>query len=322
MKFLNIPCPPLPYYIVGGKCIYRPGDIHERRVIHNAFDLIYVHTGHLYLEQNDWEVELGEGQFFIIIPEIYHRGKRICTEKTITSWVHFFTDSEYTLSENFYPDCITRRATPKYYYSPQEFVLSLPRTWTVSEADRPNFERCLKRLLLVSFNQYTKKKEFPSHMQTPLDLQSVLIQLLQALYTPLCSDYEKQSIARTLRDYIDLHYMEDISLNNMAKFFSYSSSHLIRCFNQAYQVSPMQYLKKLRIKKAAQLLLSSDSSIHEIGEKVGLSTSSYFIREFKKETGMTPVQYRTAYMAEGNADIGADVNIDVNTEIHADADDT
>lgn len=292
MKFLNIPCPPLPYYIVGGKCIYRPGDIHERRVIHNAFDFIYVHSGHLYLEQNDWEVELGEGQFFIILPELPHRGKRVCTEKTITSWIHFFTGSDYTLSENFCPDCITRRATPKYYYSPQEFILSLPRTGTFSDADRPNLERCLKRLLMVSFNQYTKKKEFPSNIRTPLDMQSDFIQFLQAIYSPLCYDYERQSIVKTLRDYIDIHYMEDISLNSMAKYFSYSPSHLIRCFNQAYQISPMQYLKKLRIKKAAQLLLNSDSSIQSIGEKVGLSTPSYFIREFKKETGMTPAQYR------------------------------
>lgn len=170
--------------------------------------------------------------------------------------------------------------------------MSLPRTGTFSDADRPNLERCLKRLLMVSFNQYTKKKEFPSNIRTPLDMQSDFIQFLQAIYSPLCYDYERQSIVKTLRDYIDIHYMEDISLNSMAKYFSYSPSHLIRCFNQAYQISPMQYLKKLRIKKAAQLLLNSDSSIQSIGEKVGLSTPSYFIREFKKETGMTPAQYR------------------------------
>ena len=92
--------------------------------------------------------------------------------------------------------------------------------------------------------------------------------------------------------------MENISLNQLAKQYSYSPSHLIRCFNQAYQVSPMQYLKKLRVEKASQLLLNSDASIQEIGEKVGLRIPSYFIRQFKKETGLTPVQYRVLYSAE------------------------
>lgn len=31
MNFINLNCPPLPYFIVGGGCVYRPGDIHERR---------------------------------------------------------------------------------------------------------------------------------------------------------------------------------------------------------------------------------------------------------------------------------------------------
>ena len=58
----------------------------------------------------------------------------------------------------------------------------------------------------------------------------------------------------------------------------------------------MQYLKKLRVEKASQLLLNSDASIQEIGEKVGLRIPSYFIRQFKKETGLTPVQYRAFWL--------------------------
>ena len=64
MNFINLNCPPLPYFIVGGGCVYRPGDIHERRTIRNVFDLIYVHSGTLYLEQDPFRVELNAGQFF------------------------------------------------------------------------------------------------------------------------------------------------------------------------------------------------------------------------------------------------------------------
>ena len=73
MNFINLNCPPLPYFIVGGGCVYRPGDIHERRTIRNVFDLIYVHSGTLYLEQDPFRVELNAGQFFIITPDTPHR---------------------------------------------------------------------------------------------------------------------------------------------------------------------------------------------------------------------------------------------------------
>ena len=69
MNFINLNCPPLPYFIVGGGCVYRPGDIHERRTIRNVFDLIYVHSGTLYLEQDPFRIELNAGQFFIITPD-------------------------------------------------------------------------------------------------------------------------------------------------------------------------------------------------------------------------------------------------------------
>ena len=274
MNFINLNCPPLPYFIVGGGCVYRPGDIHERRTIRNVFDLIYVHSGTLYLEQDPFRVELNAGQFFIITPDTPHRGSRVCQEKTTTSWVHFYTNGKYSLSDEFYPDNVTRRAAPKFYYSPQNFILSLPRTGTVPEANREKLEKYLQRMNLVSFSKYTQKKSFPSSVRTPFELQNDFIEFLQVLYAPYCYSREKESIARTLRDYLDAHYTEEISLNDLARQYSYSPSHLIRSFHQAYGASPMQYLKKLRIEHASQLLLHSDATIQSVGEMVGLRIPS------------------------------------------------
>ena len=298
MNFINLNCPPLPYFIVGGGCVYRPGDIHERRTIRNVFDLIYVHSGTLYLEQDPFRVEQNAGPFFNSPPDPPHRGSRVCQEKTTTSWVHFYTNGKYSLSDEFYPDNVTRRAAPKFYYSPQNFILSLPRTGTVPEANREKLEKYLQRMNLVSFSKYTQKKSFPSSMRTPFEIQNDFIEFLQVLYTPYCYSREKESIARTLRDYLDAHYTEEISLNDLARQYSYSPSHLIRSFHQAYGASPMQYLKKLRIEHASQLLLHSDATIQSVGEMVGLRIPSYFIRVFKQEIGITPAQYRMFYAEE------------------------
>ena len=298
MNFINLNCPPLPYFIVGGGCAYRPGDIHARRTIKNVFDLIYVHSGTLYLEQEPFNVELGAGQFFIIIPDTPHRGFRVCQEKTVTTWIHFYTNGKYSLSDEFYPDNITRRAAPKFYYSPQNFILSIPRTGTVPEADREKLERYLQRMNLVSFSKYTQKKSFPQSMRTPFEIQQDFIEFLQILYAPYCCNPEKEGIAQTLHDYMDVNYAEDISLTELARQYSYSTSHLIRSFRKSYSLSPMQYLKKLRIEHAAELLLKSDATIQDIGEMVGLRIPSYFIRIFKQQIGVTPAQYRAFYAKE------------------------
>jgi len=151
---------------------------------------------------------------------------------------------------------------------------------------------------LVSFSKYTQKKSFPSSVRTPFEIQNDFIEFLQVLYEPYCYSREKESIARTLRDYLDAHYTEEISLNDLARQYSYSPSHLIRSFHQAYGASPMQYLKKLRIEHASQLLLHSDATIQSVGEMVGLRIPSYFIRVFKQEIGITPAQYRMFYAEE------------------------
>lgn len=302
MNFINMTCPPLPHFIVGGECIYRPGDLHERRIIKNTFDLIYVHSGTLYLEQDSLQAELAAGQFFIIVPDTVHRGQRVCTERTHTSWIHFYTQGKYCLAEDFFPDTVTRRATPKFYYTPQSFTLSLPRVGTVPESDRLKLEKYLNRLNLVSFSKYTQRKTFPASMRSPFELQEDFISFLQILYAPFCESPKKGNIAKTVRSYLDSHYMKDVSLNDLARRYSYSPSHLIRIFNQTYGISPMQYLKKLRIEKATQLLLNTDASIQDIGKLVGLGIPSYFIRLFKQENGITPAQYRSLCSAEREED--------------------
>ena len=63
-------------------------------------------------------------------------------------------------------------------------------------------------------------------------------------------------------------------------------------------MAPTQYLRKLRMERALELLETSLLSIKEIAAKVGYNDSSHFMREFKKSYGSTPSQYRAAYLTE------------------------
>ena len=164
------------------------------------------------------------------------------------------------------------------------------------EANREKLEKYLQRMNLVSFSKYTQKRAFRPSVRTPFELQNDFIEFLQVLYAPYCYSREKESIARTLRDYLMPTTRRRSSLNDLARQYSYSRP-TSPSFHQAYGASPMQYLKKLRIEHASQLLLHSDATIQSVGEMVGLRIPSYFIRVFKQERHH-PAQYRMFYAEE------------------------
>jgi AraC-like DNA-binding protein len=93
-------------------------------------------------------------------------------------------------------------------------------------------------------------------------------------------------------NYMENNYSQKITLANLAEVSGLSGSSFRRCFHNAVGLSPINYLLKLRLRKAAVLLDTGDLSISEIAYKTGFSDSNYFIRQFKKFTGVTPLKYR------------------------------
>lgn len=100
-------------------------------------------------------------------------------------------------------------------------------------------------------------------------------------------------IAELLRDYLIQNFNQDINLNLIAHNMNYSSSYLTKIFCQHYDCTPSKYLISLRMQKAQQLLAHhSELSIRQIGEVVGYPEQGYFSRIFKKQTGVSPLEYR------------------------------
>lgn len=93
-------------------------------------------------------------------------------------------------------------------------------------------------------------------------------------------------------NYMNEHYMEDITLPVIAKKFFISVSSLTKSFKQITGFSFTEYLNNIRIKNAYSLLDSSHYTISEIAHKVGYNSITHFGRVFKELTGYTPSQYR------------------------------
>ncbi|MFD1954519.1 response regulator [Paenibacillus thailandensis] len=100
---------------------------------------------------------------------------------------------------------------------------------------------------------------------------------------------------KKLLDYIKEHYAEPLSLTGVATHFHFNPSYLSNYFATHNKEGFSEYLNKIRVEKAAELLRTETASISEISGMVGYSDHSYFTKVFKKLTGLSPSLYRKQY---------------------------
>lgn len=133
-----------------------------------------------------------------------------------------------------------------------------------------------------------------------LDLKSKLMSLLHLLFKhgyvhtkkQSLDSYRKEDKIRTIVDYINAHYQEELIIDQLADICGYSPTHFMNFFKKHLGVSCMDYLIHYRLKQAVELLQHSTLPILEIATTVGFTNLSNFNRQFKKTYQKTPSQYR------------------------------
>ncbi len=105
-------------------------------------------------------------------------------------------------------------------------------------------------------------------------------------------DQNVQMRLQQMIKFIQQHYQEKFLLTDLAAMANIGRSEADRCFRKYYGISPMEYVIQYRVKMAKLLLLSTELSIKEIGEKCGFRDSSYFIRKFRQYFSVTPSYFR------------------------------
>ncbi len=131
---------------------------------------------------------------------------------------------------------------------------------------------------------------------TPGDFRSDILYYLRQL---LFSDAQQQEsynsglrIVRETAAYIEEHYMENISIADIAERNFINRSHLSRLFKKEYAKTFYEYVTEIRVKKAVQLLTSGRFSVREVAEMVGYVDQRYFAQIIRKHTGCSPSKIR------------------------------
>ena len=99
-------------------------------------------------------------------------------------------------------------------------------------------------------------------------------------------------IAERAKEYIQTHYPEKFSLDQMATALFVNKIYLSKCFKQATGGTLLKYHHKIRCAKACELLKTTDLSVEIISDRVGYATASHFARTFRGIYHCSPIEYR------------------------------
>ncbi|MGB9809558.1 MAG: helix-turn-helix transcriptional regulator, partial [Caldanaerobacter sp.] len=92
--------------------------------------------------------------------------------------------------------------------------------------------------------------------------------------------------------YIHKNYNKEISLESVAKEVYVTPAYLSILFKKEMNINFVNYLHKVRVEKAKELLSNRNLKTYQVASMVGFSDEKYFSQIFKKYTGLTPSQYR------------------------------
>jgi len=144
---------------------------------------------------------------------------------------------------------------------------------------------------LKIYNEY-ENKHYQYLEQCRNLLREIIIELSR-LQDPIAPQLlsSNEILIQSAAKYISSHLNEDISLHSLAKIYAMSDSHFSRTFKQYTGLGISKYIKLKRLQKAEKMLVANEHTITEIAFDCGFNDSNYFISEFKKYRGITPLKF-------------------------------
>ncbi len=243
---------------------------------------IYVHLqgdGTFFIGDHMYRLEYGD----ILI---YNKNEvHFSTIESNTVWerfVMFFLPEYFTFIESMQNNLFN------FYYQRENYEYN-----RISLPDK-------QRQQLVDLCFQMIRYEGKNNFDDQLHLFTNFFQILQLVNNGYVNPHNENQLIKTpailkdVIDYINRHFSESISLEQMAKKFNISKSHLSSYFRKYIGVSPYEYLLNVRLEQAKRLL-THGGSITDVCYACGFSDYSHFIQFFKKRTGMTPHKYQKTH---------------------------
>lgn len=259
--------------------------LHESFHIDNCFALLYIFQGDCTLTLNSFTRTMHTGELCIISPQIprFHSFSPESVVLSITVEKETFkqTFSKLLVRDN----CLSSFFRNTLLHSEHGYLFFL-------------LPLCndLRQIIQHFFQETVHWDEYSPN---------VFLSYLDVLFTKIIRsqeesyDYYAHSTSSPaavalphILHYIQTHYMEELSLENLSKKFHYEKTYLSKLLHQFTGLTYTDIIYECRLKKAKELLRCTNYKITDIAGMVGYNSSDHFSRSFKKYVGMSPKNYR------------------------------
>lgn len=159
----------------------------------------------------------------------------------------------------------------------------------------------VKDLKTALYNNESEYRLYIEHVRTYNELKAYMLYLLHVAIDYIQNEKKKGSQARIdmAKKYIHQHYMENITLNDLADHVELNPSYFSNLFKTETGTNFSDYLLEVRVDMAKKLLRDPKIKVYEVGNRVGYEDVVSFGRAFKKKIGMSPKEYRNAVYLVG-----------------------
>lgn len=248
---------------------------------HNFCELYYVANGRMKVEAEGFKGLLSAGDFILVPSMVWHTMNPDNCYATGIS-VAFY-------GENMPSSILSGACSLSEKQLLQTFLNTFLKNYKPSDPKGEIFAR-------------STQKSYACDQMLKCLLESFLIsvtdnqlQMESKTTAPKSDDLTAESghkLAVSIKQYLEAHVDENISLGELAENMGYSVTHLCRIFKTYFGDSVKNHLTKLKIEKAMQKIELGQESLTKISDSLGFDGISYFSKTFKKVTGISPSEYR------------------------------
>ncbi len=248
---------------------------------HSTAELFYMESGKLeYTTPNGkWVFSAGMGGF--LKPNVLHMSRVLPSGEHGIQLLHLF---EPTLISGEQGNRMDRKyIRPLARNSGIEMIVLSPENPT---------EAALLQKIRQTFA--LSEAEWGYEFQLRQQLTEIWMDLFE-IARPFMTDVENDQGDRKIKEmlvYIHEHFAESISVEQIANAAHVSKRVCFRLFQENLHMTPVEYMRSYRLRKACQMLSGSREPVTQIAYACGLGSSSYFGKVFREQFGCTPAEYR------------------------------
>lgn len=253
---------------------------------HYFVEMIYLIEGSALVENNNREYYVSADDLILFHARDVH-AIYATSDAPLKYLVLKFDVNRLSISSSYTPKLSTLL---QYARKSGRADILFPAEWIKELPIRERFETCIREI---------DQKNYGYDVRIHGEISSLLIDIIriwqknglhiQGLFS-LHAD--AVSTIDNITEYIDAHSNDAIKVESLAEMCHMSYSHFAKCFKELYGRSCKDYIELVKIEKAEELLLFTDSSLSDISQEIGFSDCSHFIKIFKKWKAITPGQYR------------------------------